>query len=583
MLLLVVLAQVPVTAAVFQVTDILDAIPAPEGSLRWAIERSEANNEPDSIVFLIDGGTIELVAPLPDLREGRLTIADGGIVVDGGGRIARAIAIYSAHNTISNLEFTDFAGDEVVLVAGPQADHNVISRCVFGNPNTGAGNAGAAVRIAALPIAQGTPAGTEIELSQFMRNAAGVVVVGDGSPDVGAAERPATTIDRNGFGTNRIGDPGPGNGEAIRAQGAGRVTITRNRFSGPGLGITLGAGSHASSVVGNAIGLPGSAVDACAGFAGPALTVVGSSGVEIRDNSILCSEVGVRLGPDAKATFVGNNTIGGETPFGHTSHGILLQGAGGSVIRHNRILGNLGSGIAQAPGPGVDPTRGNLIACNAIFKNAQGALDLPPVPTPPPTLTSATPLTVVGQLVSPLAGWVEVFGDDGNQAGLFQGSSRLANLDPPFRHRLPVLGLRKSKTGHGSGITFGIDVPDDHTATVTSETRGETSELSLPLVAAVDGLVYDVIRGNLANLALLPGAGVDLGPVACLAAGIDPSTGIVPFVVDPVDPHPGTAFFYLARRRATDLAAPGTYDPAICLTEIDRFPGPRLPAAGDCP
>ena len=359
--------------------------------------------------------------------------------------------------------------------------------------------------------------------------------------------------------------------------------IRGNRFSGPGQGVTLGEGSHGSSVVDNAIGLPGNVADLCSGFAGPALAVEGSSSAEIRDNSILCSESGISLGPDTKGTFIGNNTVGGETPLGHAAHGIRIQGAGGSVIRQNRILGNRGSGIAQLPHPGVDPTRGNLITCNAIFKNVLGALDFPPVPTLPPTLTSASPVAVVGDLADPLAGWVEVFGDDGRQAALFQGASRLANLDPPFRHPLPVLGLLKSKAGQGSGITFDTKVPNNHTATVSSELRGETSELSLPIAADTSGLVYDVIRGHVGSLALLPGDGVDLGPVVCLAAGIDPSIGVTPIVIDPDDPHPGYGFFYLTRRRATDSAAPGTYDPAICLTELDAFPGPRIPRTGDCP
>lgn len=595
-LLVFTFAQVPADAAVFQVTDIVDAIPAPTGSLRWAIERSEANNEPDSIVFLIDGGTIELVAPLPSLREGRLTIgrvqltpyqaslAGGGIFIDGGNLIARAIAIYSDRNTIANLEFTNFAGDEVILIAGPRANDNVIAGCVFGNRNSSMGNSGAAVRIAALQITEGTPAGTEVRFSQFMRGDAGVVIDGDGFPDLGTlTHRPGTTIEGNWFGTNDFGDPGPGNGEAIHAQLGGRVTIRDNRLSGPGLGVTLGEGSNGSLVVDNAIGLPGSAADLCSGFAGPALTVEGSSGAEIRDNSILCSETGIALGPQAKGTFVGNNIIGGETPFGHSRHGIWIRGAGGSVIRQNRILGNGGSGIAQGPDPGVDPLRGNLITCNAIFKNVLGALDLPAVPTLPPVLTSASPVGVVGDLASPLAGWVEVFGDDGDQAALFQGASRLVNLDPPFRHRLPVLGLVKSKAGHGSGIRFDLKVPNNHTATVSSEARSETSALSAPIAADTTGLVYDVIRGDVENLAPLSGAGVDLGPVVCLAAGIDPSIGITPIVIDPDDPRPGTGFFYLTRRRGMDTNAPGTYDPAICLTEIDAFSGPRTPRSGDCP
>jgi len=329
--------------------------------------------------------------------------------------------------------------------------------------------------------------------------------------------------------------------------------------------------------------VPGTAADLCSGFDGAALTVEGSSKVQIRNNSILCSELGIHLGPESKGTFVGGNTIGGETPLGHLSHGMVMESAEGSLICQNRILGNRGSGIAQIPGPSAEPGPGNLITCNSIFRNGERALDLPPVPTPPPVLTSATPIAVVGDLESPLAGWVEVFGDDADQARLFQGSSRLSNLDPPFRHRLPVLGLEKSKTMLGSTITFDIEVPTNHTATVSSESRNETSELSLPIDADTHGLVYDVIRGDVHNLALRPGGGIDLGPVVCLAAGIDPSTGVTPIVIDRDDPDPGFGYFYLVRRRGTDATAPGTYDPAICLTEIDGFPGPRIPASGDCP
>jgi hypothetical protein len=446
------------------------------------------------------------------------------------------------------------------------------------------GNAGAAVRIAALPITEGTPSGTEVRGSHFLRNGAGVVIDGDGLPNPGSVNnRPETTIERNWFGTNQLGDPGPGNGEAIRAQLGGPVMIQDNRFSGPGLGVSLGAGSHESIVAHNALGVPGSAADLCSGFTGAALAVEESSRVQIRDNSILCSESGIFLGTEARAPFVGGNTIGGEIPLGHSTHGILIEGAEAALIRQNLILGNRGSGIAQLPEPGVEPGPGNLITCNSIFRNGQGALDLPPVPLMPPVLISATPIAVVGDLASPLAGWVEVFGDDADQARLFQGSSRLVNLDPPFRHRLPVLGLEKSKVMLGSTITFDIEVPANHTATVSGESRSETSELSPPIAADMHGLVYDVIRGDVHNLALRPDGGIDLGPVLCLAAGIDPSTGVTPIVIDRDDPDPGFGFFYLVRRRGTDATVPGTYDPAICLTEIDGFPGPRIPASGDCP
>ena len=52
---------------------------------------------------------------------------------------------------------------------------------------------------------------------------------------------------------------------------------------------------------------------------------------------------------------------------------------------------------------------------------------------------------------------------------------------------------------------------------------------------------------------------------------------------DPDVPDPGEGFFYVSRRRHTLENAPGTYDPAICLTDVDEFRGPRTPASGDCP
>jgi hypothetical protein len=109
-----------------------------------------------------------------------------------------------------------------------------------------------------------------------------------------------------------------------------------------------------------------------------------------------------------------------------------------------------------------------------------------------------------------------------------------------------------------------------------------TTELSNDIPAEPD-VVYDVIRGRLENLAFGATGGIDLGPVICLGSGIDPDITVTPNIVDPDDPSPGRGFFYLVRRSDPLQNAPGTYDPAICLTEADDFNGPRRASSGDCP
>jgi hypothetical protein len=131
------LAFGPVSAEVLLVFDTTDAIPPPPGSLRSAIVQSEGNGEADFVEFLIDGGTIELVEPLPDLQEGRLSIGfprptggpavSNGITISGIQGVARAIRVRSSGNVIGGLDFAQFSGDEVILIEGNQANHNLIT------------------------------------------------------------------------------------------------------------------------------------------------------------------------------------------------------------------------------------------------------------------------------------------------------------------------------------------------------------------------------------------------------------------------------------------------------------------------
>ena len=580
------LAFGPVSAEVLFVFDTTDAIPPPPGSLRAAVEQSEGNGEADFVEFLIDGGTIELVEPLPDLQEGRLGIGfprptggpavGNGITISGVNGVARAIRVRSSGNVIGGLDFAQFSGEEVILIEGNQANQNLITNCVFGSDNASGVNTGIAVRIATNPTSTHNRSTNEIRLSRFLRNGVGVSIEGDG---LGSADRIGASIHDNWFGTSPQGGPGPGNGAAIQATAGGRIYISGNRFSGPGEGITLGSGSDGSVVSGNDLGLEdGSTV--CSGFDGPAIRVDGASGVQIRRNSIACSEVGVYLGGEASRTVVGDNSIGGPAPSGLFSHGVVIESASQTLIRHNTISGNTGWGIAEAPGPVIDPSN-TLIACNSIFDNTAGALWLPSVPTLPPLLTSATAIRVNGSLPDVAPGWVEVFGDDVNQARVFQGTTTIRNDVIPFSPLVPVLRLALSKAQAGTELGFDRSVPPNHTSTRSMEATLTTTELSNAVPAQPD-VVYDVIRGGLENLAFGATGGIDLGPVVCLGSGIDPDVIVAPDIVDPIDPHPGRGFFYVVRRTEALQNAPGTYDPAICLTEADEFSGPRRASSGDC-
>jgi hypothetical protein len=303
--------------------------------------------------------------------------------------------------------------------------------------------------------------------------------------------------------------------------------------------------------------------------------------VQVRRNSIACSDVGVYLAGGASRTVVADNSIGGPAPAGHLSHGIVTESASQTLIRRNTISGNTGWGIAEAPGPVIDPSN-TLVACNSIFDNTAGALWLPSVGTLPPVLTSATALRVNGDLPDVVPGWVEVFGDDQNQARVFQGTTAIGNDVIPFSHLIPVLGLALSKAQVGTELGFDRSIPPNHTSTRSMEGPLATTELSNAVHAEPD-VLYDVIRGGLHNLAFGATGGIDLGPVVCLGSGIDPDVTVTPNVVDPDDPDPGRGFFYVVRRTEPLQNAPGTYDPAICLTEADDFNGPRRASSGDCP
>jgi hypothetical protein len=579
-------AMTAVHAEIIFVDNLDDAIPAPQGSLRQAMQRSEINPGPDQIRFLIDGGTILLVAPLPDMTDGGLSFGEradlgippgNAIIISGQGLVSRAVRIASSANTITELDFIDFAGSEVILVgSGPDERPvgNTIANCVFGSGITGEANSGAAIRIAA--SGAGLPSRTKIFNNRFEGNDFGIVIDGDGNP---AVVDQWTWVKGNGFGTASDGTAGNGTGRALTADGAGRVHIDDNRFSGPGTGIRLGAGSDQSRIVDNLFGVRNSSGVACSAPSGPAVEVLGSKSVVIRNNRIHCGEIGIRLGSGALQAELRSNRI-----VDLADDAVRLRGARQTLIRRNSITDNAGFAVSQGPNGAVEPSEATQLICNGITGNVAGGFDLPGVLTLPPVLIDATPIDVTANHLNLDNGWAELFADEVDQAATFQGALRVAPDGIDFVQQIPVVDLRVNHVPGGAEISFDRSVPMMHTATFTEEDAGQTSELSVPISADKNGLVFDVIRGNLENLTFGIAGGIILGDVDCLQNSLDPEPTVNPGPIDPVLPAPGHGFFYLARKRiAGAVSGAGNYDPAICLSDVDRYSGPREPVGGDCP
>ncbi len=104
-------------------------------------------------------------------------------------------------------------------------------------------------------------------------------------------------------------------------------------------------------------------------------------------------------------------------------------------------------------------------------------------------------------------------------------------------------------------------------------TVGKASPTRLWWDADAQALRYDVVRGDVRNLALAGGT-VDLGPVTCLAND-RPALDTTPYP-DAAEPAPGQVFFYLLRGSQGLADGPGSYGQGSGNRE-------RVAGTGDCP
>jgi len=111
-------------AATFTITNVNDSGP---GSLRWAIEQSNATPGADTINGTAPGGTIALASALPAIRD-RVSVSLYNYRIDGtNAGDADGLVINAANVSISFLRVANFKGDGLVLLGGYAQVSDVIS------------------------------------------------------------------------------------------------------------------------------------------------------------------------------------------------------------------------------------------------------------------------------------------------------------------------------------------------------------------------------------------------------------------------------------------------------------------------
>ena len=332
-------------AATFVVTNANDAGP---GSLRDAIEKANAAQGADNVVFNIPGAgphTIPLKTSLPRIT-GPLTIdgysqpgssansaPDGNnavlqVVLDGTAVVAWqgvGLDIAAAECSVTGLVVQRFASVGIRLSApgGSAVSGNFI----------GTDSAGRNRRLNGIgvEVAEGSSDNVIGGAEPRFRN----VISGNRSAGIWVVRAARTKIEGNFIGTTKAGDERLGNGFGIVLDRAGQTSIggpaagRRNVVSANyGYGIYAYSGSEAS-VLGNFIG-----------------TDAGGTRALGNERSGVYLSQGIYLGPEHSAR-IGGTDAGEGNVIAHNGRGgvVVEAGARGNAIRGNRIFRNEGLGI----------------------------------------------------------------------------------------------------------------------------------------------------------------------------------------------------------------------------------------------
>ena len=105
-LLLLLVLGMPAEAATYVVSNLNDS---GEGSLRWAIEKSDENLDSDTIVFTVSG-TITLSSELPDVYYSLTIDGAGQTITVSGNNAVRIISVVDNSLTLKNLTLSNGSG-----------------------------------------------------------------------------------------------------------------------------------------------------------------------------------------------------------------------------------------------------------------------------------------------------------------------------------------------------------------------------------------------------------------------------------------------------------------------------------------
>jgi parallel beta-helix repeat protein len=317
--------------AVFTVTTTVDSGP---GSLRQAIDDSNAAAGKDSIAFAIGTGaqTISPLTALPALTDTAGTIVDGSsqpgfaagtpvITIDGtsAGTGTNGLQVQGGLSTVLGLAIQNFDGDQIEISGG--GNDSVLGCVLIG---TGADPSGDGIEVGAPNCRIGGPAIGDRNVIGANLSDSGINVLGAGTGAI---------IENNVIGANAAGAAATPNGTGILVTDANGVTIINNLISGnDGDGVTLTGSANNTILRGNRIGTDANGTgDLGNGGNGIALSNtggVGPLGVQLGDAgapNIIAFNDGAGISISGTGT---NNAISGNSIFSNTGLGIDLGTAG---------------------------------------------------------------------------------------------------------------------------------------------------------------------------------------------------------------------------------------------------------------
>jgi parallel beta-helix repeat protein len=311
--------------AVFTVTTAADS---GAGSLRQAIDDSNAAAGKDSIAFAIGTGahTISPLTALPALTDTAGTIVDGSsqpgfaagapvITIDGtsAGAGTNGLQIQGGLSTVLGLNIQNFDGDQIEISGG--GNDSVLGCFLIGS---GADPSGDGVAVGAADCRIGGPAAGDRNVIGSNLSQSGIDVLGAGNGAI---------IENNVIGADAAGTAATPNGTGILVVDANDVTLINNLISGnSGDGVTLTGSADNIILRDNRIGTDATGAASLAnGGTGIALTDTAGSG-----------PTGAQIGNPGAANIIAFNGAAG----------ISISGTGtNNAISGNSIFSSTGLGI----------------------------------------------------------------------------------------------------------------------------------------------------------------------------------------------------------------------------------------------